>query len=72
MNTTIEPVQCPENTRADFSDISRGESDFPQMAALIDACKETDGVESSTTVEGHGDHLSALGKLQYRDRHAVC
>jgi mycothiol synthase len=29
----------------------RGESDYPHMAALIDACKAADGVERSTTVE---------------------
>ncbi|MFH0878801.1 MAG: GNAT family N-acetyltransferase [Lentisphaerota bacterium] len=29
----------------------RGETDYPHMAALIDACKVADGIERSTTIE---------------------
>ena len=50
MNTTIELPNAPKIPGLIFRRF-RGEEDFPQMAALIDACKVTDGVERSTTVE---------------------
>ena len=50
MNNSIELPNAPKIPGLIFRRF-RGEEDFPQMAALIDACKVTDGVERSTKVE---------------------
>jgi mycothiol synthase len=50
MNTTNIIPNAPEIAGLTFRRL-RGESDYPLMARLIDACKGADGVERTTTVE---------------------
>jgi len=50
MNPNITIPNAPAIPGLTFRRL-RGESDYPLMAALIDACKVADGVERTTTVE---------------------
>ncbi len=49
----------------------RGESDYPHMAALIDACKIADGVERTTTVEDIALNYRHLENCDPQFRHAL-
>jgi mycothiol synthase len=50
MNESITIPNAPALTGLTFRRF-RGEADYPQMAGLIAACKEIDGVERSTSVD---------------------
>jgi mycothiol synthase len=46
----------------------RGETDYPVITAIIQACKETDGVEHSTTLEDvRNDYEHLVNSDPYRD-----
>ncbi|MBN2146403.1 MAG: GNAT family N-acetyltransferase [Anaerolineales bacterium] len=46
-NTMIQPLEIPGLVLRGF----RGEEDYPKMLAVINGCKEVDGIERSDTVE---------------------